>query len=78
MPPRGRGGGQPVQRLAERVADALESIEGVESGQDRRRVGALAALRFEEPLRAPQRSHRLAQEEFGLAWAQALAARAQD
>ena len=33
-----------LQRLAERFADALESIEGVESGQDRRRVGALAAL----------------------------------
>ena len=67
-----------MKRLAERCADALESIEGVESGQDRRRVGALAALRFEEPLRATQRSHRLAQEEFGLAWAQALAERAQD
>ena len=78
VPPRWRGGGQPVPRMAERFADALESLEGVESGQDMRRGGAWAALRFEEPLRATQRSPRLAQEECGLACAQALAALAQD
>ena len=38
------------------------------SGQDMRRVGALAAFRFEEPLLATQRQHRLEQEEFGMAW----------
>ena len=64
--------------MAERFADALESIEGVDSGQDMRRVGALAAFRCEEPLRATQRSHRLEQEEFGLACDQALAELAQD
>ena len=53
--PRWRGGGQPVQRRAERGADALEAIESWDSGQDMRRVGALAALRFAEPLRATQR-----------------------
>jgi hypothetical protein len=77
-PPRGRGGGQPVPRLAERCAAAREALEGWESGPDRRSGGAWAAVRWEEPLRAPPREPRLAPEAGGLAGEQARAARAQD
>jgi hypothetical protein len=44
LPPMRYGGRQPVEGRAARVADALEALEGLESGQDRGRVGALAAL----------------------------------
>jgi hypothetical protein len=74
LEPDWRGGGQHVERLAQRFGDALQPIERLDGSQDMCRVGALVASSFEEPLLAKPRQHRLAEEEFGMACDQALTA----
>jgi len=76
-PPGRRGGGPPGEGMAQCLPDARQPMEGLASGQDMGRVGALAALRCEEPLLAQPRQHRLDQQECGLACEQALAELAQ-
>src|SRR5262249_14395129 len=44
------GGGQHVEGMAQRLADALQPIEGLDGGQDMGRVGALAAFGCEGSL----------------------------
>ncbi len=72
------GGGERVQRVAERLAHELRPVEHLDGREDVGRVGALAAARLDQPLVAQHTEERVVEPRLRLPRQQPRAELAQD